>query len=377
MLNSLGSLLASILFAAVTLVPAKVETEAAPYPKDALDDIAIWIHPEHAELSLVIAAVKVSQGSKPAGIAVYNLLGKRIQFLAGASPNNIDLRYNFNFRGKRTSIIAVSHWWSNTVRLYTIDKATRILSEITTKPIATGLKKLRGLCMYYNPDLDEYYYFTSSKQGGIEQYQIISADDGVTARKIRQLALPSIVEGCVVDDELAKFYVAQENVAIWKFDAMPGGSDKGSRVAAARRFGNRLKKDIEGLTIYYGRQHEGYLIASSQGNDRFIVYDRQGDNRYLGSFRIGSNRDQAIDAVTHTDGIDVTNFPLGKQFPHGMFIAQDDQNTDRNESPIYQNFKFVDWKLIADALDLSIDTERDPHGQKPALVIVPESPDDD
>ena len=361
MLDSLGSLTISVFLAAASMVPAKVETEAAPYPKDAVDDIAIWIHPDDASLSLILAAVKVSRGSEPAGIAVYNLQGQAIQFLAGASPNNIDLRYNFLFRGKRSAIIAVSHWWSNTVRLYSIDKNTRILSEITAGPIATGLKRMRGLCMYLNPELNRYYYFISSKQGEIEQYQIVSEDDVVTARKVRELALPSIVEGCVADDDLARFYIAQEDVAIWKFDAMPEDSSTATKVAAVRRFGP-LKKDIEGLTIYYGHEQQGYLIAASQGNSRFIVYDREGDNRYLGSFKVGGNHN--IDAVSHTDGIDVTNFPLGEQFPYGMFVAQDNDNTDAAGQPLFQNFKFVDWKPIAEALDLSIHIERDPRGRE-------------
>ena len=363
MLDLLGSLTISVLLAAAPLVPAKVETEAAPYPKDAVDDIAIWIHPDDAELSLILAAVKVSRGSEPAGIAVYGLEGKSIQFLAGASPNNIDLRYNFPFKGKRSVIIAVSHWWSNTVRLYSIDKTTRVLFEITAEPIATGLKRMRGLCMYLNPKLNRYFYFASSKLGDIEQYEINATDDAVTATKVRALRLPSIVEGCVADDDLANFYIAQEDIAIWKFDAMPNGSDTASKVAAARRFGGGLKKDIEGLTIYYGLQHQGYLIASSQGNSRFIVYDREGDNRLLGSFEIGRNL--GIDAVTHTDGIDVTSFPLGDAFPHGMFIAQDNRNTNQNGRPIFQNFKYVDWKHIADALDLLIHRDRDP--RRPAI----------
>ena len=373
MLDSIVSVTISIVFAAASLVTAKVETEAAPYPGDAVDDIAIWIHPDNAELSLVLASVKVSQGGRPAGIAVYNMQGQRIQFLAGASPNNIDLRYNFLIQGKRNVIIAVSHWWSNSVRLYSIDKNTRLLWEITAKPIATGLNGARGLCMYFNPQLNQYYYFTSSQQGQIEQYQIIADDSDITARKVRELALPSGVEGCVADDELAKFYIAQEDVAIWKFDAMPQGSNTATRVAKVGRFGGRLKRDIEGLTIYYGHRHQGYLIAASQGNSRFIVYAREGDNRYLGSFKIGGNH--AIDAVTHTDGIDVTNFPLGRQFPYGMFVAQDDLNTDQKGHRAHQNFKFVDWKLIADALDISIHTERDP--RRPAHSLRRENPDDE
>ena len=368
MIFSASSLLMYILFAGANLIPAAVETQAAPYPKDALDDMAIWIHPNDAALSLVITTVKVGQGSKSAGIAVYNLEGDQIQFLAGASPNNIDLRYNFHFRGNRAAIVAVSHWWSNQVRLYTIDKTTRLLSEITSAPIATGLKRLRGLCMYYRRDLDEYYYFVSGKQGDIEQYRITADDQTVTARKVRELALPSIAEGCVADDDLANLYIAQENVAIWKFDALPEGGNTPTRVAKARRLGNGLKKDIEGLTIYYGHRQQGYLIASSQGNDRFMVYDRQGDNRYLGSFKIGgrsgktNDAQEYIDPVTHTDGIDVTNFPLGTEFPSGMFVAHDNQNTDAAGHLLHQNLKFVDWRLIAEALGLSITAGQNPRG---------------
>jgi len=55
---------------------------------------------------------------------------------------------------------------------------------------------------------------------------------------------------------------------------------------------------------------------------------------------------------------------LGEQFPYGMFVAQDNDNTDAAGQPLFQNFKFVDWKPIAEALDLSIHIERDPRGRE-------------
>ena len=61
--------------------------------------------------------------------------------------------------------------------------------------------------------------------------------------------------------------------------------------------------------------------------------------------------------MTETDGIDVTNFPLGPDFAQGLFVVQDGKNDDGN-----QNFKLVPWQTIAGAVDpaLVIDTTWDP-----------------
>src|SRR5262249_13638526 len=53
----------------------------------------------------------------------------------------------------------------------------------------------------------------------------------------------------------------------------------------------------------------------------------------------------SIDAVSGTDGIDATSASLGPAFPQGMFIAQDGENDGCN-----QNFKFVPWHAIANAI---------------------------
>ena len=56
--------------------------------------------------------------------------------------------------------------------------------------------------------------------------------------------------------------------------------------------------------------------------------------------------------MADTDGIDVTNVPLGSQFPQGLFIAQDNDD----------NFKFVRWDAIETAFNglLSTNTTWDP-----------------
>ncbi|HRA48449.1 MAG TPA: phytase, partial [Thermomicrobiales bacterium] len=88
--------------------------------------------------------------------------------------------------------------------------------------------------------------------------------------------------------------------------------------------------------IYYG--NPGYLLVSSQGSSDFAVYKRD-NNAYVGRFKIDSG---AIDGVTHTDGIDVTNRSLGGSYNSGLFVTQDNDNPSGN-----QNFKLVPWNRIA------------------------------
>jgi 3-phytase len=143
----------------------------------------------------------------------------------------------------------------------------------------------------------------------------------------------------VADDESGTLYVAEEGVAIWKYGAEPDSGSARTAVDTVSATG-RLVADIEGLALYKGKNGTGYLLASSQGSSCFAVYRRQGDNEFVGSFRLTEG--PGIDAVTGTDGIEVTGANLGPEFPDGVFIAQDDQNDGAN-----QNFKLVPWGALA------------------------------
>ncbi|MEM7556183.1 MAG: phytase, partial [Cyanobacteria bacterium P01_A01_bin.84] len=116
-----------------------------------------------------------------------------------------------------------------------------------------------------------------------------------------------------------------------------------------------LVSDIEGLTIYYGADGEGYLIASSQGDSSYAVFSREGNNEYLGSFTIGKNGD--IDQVNETDGLDIINVPLGDEYPNGLLVVQDGANDpqvvvqdDEELENVSTNFKFVDLSELVKAL---------------------------
>jgi hypothetical protein len=175
----------------------------------------------------------------------------------------------------------------------------------------------------------------------------------------------STAEGCVADDDLAYLYVAEEDVGIWKYEAEP---EAGAARVAVDEVGSSLEADVEGLTIYYGPDGAGYLIASSQGSGEYAAYERAGDNHHVTSFQIVDSA--SIDGTTDTDGIDVMSAPLGAGFPNGLFVAQDGDNDTGN-----QNFKLVPWESVAGSA-LVVDTDWDPRGDSPPdLPRAPITPD--
>ena len=333
-------------------VSATIETKAVRVNGDAADDSAIWIHPIDPALSTIIGTQK--QGE----LVVYNLVGQEIQSLPHGRFNNVDLRYNFPLQDNKVAIVAASNRTNDSIALYKVDPATGNLENIAARTIFVGLEITYGLCMYHSLSYGKYYVFINSKRGTVEQWEIFDNGKGmVDATMVRRFKVDSIVEGCVADDVLGHFYLGEEKVGIWKFNAEPDGEKKGHLIDTTK--GN-LTPEVEGLTIYYLSETEGYLIASNQGNNTFTVYNRTGDNEYLGKFRIIANEVLGIDAVEDTDGIDVVNVPLGEAFPYGVFVAQDGENANPDEN---QNFKLVPWEKIADTLGLKKESSYHPRGK--------------
>ncbi len=330
-------------------VTATVETDPVPNGGDAADDAAIWIHPTDPALSTILGT------DKRGGIAVYDLSGQQIQYLPDGRMNNVDLRYNFPLGGESIALVTASNRTDDTLAVYTVDPRTRMLRNVAADSLMSGLN-VYGSCMYRSASTGEYYNFVNSNGGGVEQWRLFdNGSGGVTGTRVRTLNVGSIVEGCVADDVLGDFYIGEENVGIWKYGAEPGDGEGRTSVDVTGSQGH-LVADVEGLTLYYATGGRGYLIASSQGNDTFVLYERGRRNTYVATFEIVPG---AIDGVDDTDGIDVTNAPLGPAFPDGVFIAQDGTNPGAN-----QNYKLVRWDDIATAVDppLRIDLVWDPRG---------------
>jgi len=86
--------------------------------------------------------------------------------------------------------------------------------------------------------------------------------------------------------------------------------------------------------------------VSAQSRDRFVIYDRRPPHAHLGVIAVTASDDGSVDAVSHTDGLDVSSAPL-PGLPAGVLVVQDDANPI---SEIDQNFKIVDWREVEKAL---------------------------
>ena len=319
----------------VVVVAPVGETAPVPHHGDAADDAAIWVHPADPSLSTIIGT------DKQGGLAVYDLSGKQLQYVAAGAINNVDIREAFPLGGQAVTVVAATNKSDHSVAVYRVNPATRHL-EIASPPIPLG-SGLYGLCMYRSRLTGTYYVFATYDSGAVEQWELRAPSQGrVEGRKVRTLSVGSQSEGCVADDELGHLYVGEENVGIWKYGAEPDAGETRAQVDSTGA-GGHLTADVEGLAIHSDGGGTGYLIASSQGSNSFVVYRREAGNAYVGTFAIGAAN--GIDAVEDTDGIEVTGAGLGPAFPNGLFVAQDGRNDGGN-----QNFKLVPWEAIASGI---------------------------
>lgn len=333
-------------------VYAQAETEAVESGGDAADDPAIWLDPKDPSKSKLIAT------NKGGGILVYDLNGKQLQSYKVGKMNNIDVRYDFPLGGKKVDIVAATNRTSNTIDVFSFSGETGELTDVVAEPIKSSMGEVYGFSLYHSLRTDKYYALVLGKDGEFEQYELSDNGKGKIAGKlVREFRLATQSEGMVADDEYGMLYIAEEDFGIWKYNAEPdGGKEPLAQVDIAD--GRRLKDDVEGLTIYYGKDGKGYLIASSQGSNSYAIYNRVSKNEYITNFTID---DGDIDGTYDTDGIDVLGFNLGSKYPKGIFVAQDGKNTDKGKE-LKQNFKLVAWDKIATSMehDLAMDTDIDP-----------------
>jgi 3-phytase len=318
---------------AQTGVAATAETESMPSTGDAADDPAIWVHPKDPVLSLVIGT------DKQGGLWSYDLSGKIVQHLPVGNPNNVDVRHGITLGGDQVDIVVASERITNTLVVLAVDPATRMMKDIVGEPVRAGMD-VYGLCLYRSAVTGSLYAFVNDKEGKVEQWEL--RDDGtgrVEGALARTFHVGSQTEGCAADDEAGVLFIGEENVAIWKYGAEPDSDPADRIVIDLPRPRGHFTPDIEGLAVYHGPNGTGYLLASSQGDDTFNVYERQEPHAYVGTFAILGGR---VDAVSGTDGIEVTHVSLGAEYPGGLFVAQDDQDDQGN-----QNFKYVPWESVS------------------------------
>ena len=346
---------------------AEVKTIGNNHP-DA-DDPAIYVDRQNPSQSVVIGTYK--QG----GLRVYDLAGNEVQSI---SPNkirynNVDITYGVTYQSqlagetatvdlaiasdRRNDTIAI--WQINPQNNNQVEFASPPLVDVTSIDIPKtifgiddGEATAYGLTTYNSPIDGKTYVFVSQSDGNkIAQLELqprIGAADEFTvgAKIVRTIEIPvpkeinkekAFVEGMVVDRDTGILYLAMEQFGILKLDAEPNSKPDLTVVALTKAFEPKssLVSDVEGLVLDYGDNGQGYLIASSQGDNTFAVYQRAGENSYLGSFK--------IKGVGATDGLDLTNIPLGEQYPAGLLVVQ-------NGAQAKPDFKYVNLAKVRQAI---------------------------
>jgi myo-inositol-hexaphosphate 3-phosphohydrolase len=318
----------------VVRVSSTAETTPVTHSRDAADDPAIWVDPAHPGRSLVIG------NDKQGALEIYNLSGGLVQRITTDTTfwGNVDVRQSVTVGGSTYDIVAAMN---RGLRLYSVDPATRELASLTAGGAALVTGGGEGLCLYHPEASGRLFAFVVARTGRVREFRISDRDnDGsLRATQVRQFALGSESEGCVADDRLGRVYLSQEDVGLWRMNAeldVPAHRELIDRVG--RR--GHLVRDVEGVTLVTSGG-KGHLIVSAQNGAHpkksyFVVYSRRG-NVYQFSFRIV--RGPSSDGCERTDGVAAYAGPLGRRYPQGIFVCQDDKNTAPGVG--YQDFKFT------------------------------------
>jgi 3-phytase len=310
-------------------VAPSLSTEPVPHGGDAADDPALWVDPADPAGSRIIGT------DKKGGLAVYDLGGRELQYLAGGNPNNVDVRDGFRLGDRSVTLVAAGDRSTDTIAVWVVDEATGRLEEVEGDPVELGLD-VYGSCLYRSPATGRVSFFGTGEAGEVEQWELSGDGGRVAGRRVRRFDLASTTEGCASDDQHRALYLSEEAAGVWRYGAEAADGDERTRVDEARR-DRALVPDVEGIAVAADAGGDGYLVVSSQGDDSFALYERDGANAYVGSFRVRG--------VESTDGLDVSTRPLGSRFPSGVLVVQDGDNGDE-----HQDFKLVPWDDVTGLL---------------------------
>jgi 3-phytase len=307
------------------LEPIKV-TKVLPHDTD---DPAIWIDSLNPGGSLILGTDKDADG----GLYVYDLEGRidSTKSVKGLQrPNNVDVEYGLMLGGKRVDIAVATERLTHKLRVFSLPEMKPVDGggiTVFEGETAEGYRDLMGIALYRDTT-GNVYAIVGRKNGptdGTYLWQYLLGDNGrgiVSARLVRKFGQYSgmkEIESIMVDDKLGYVYCSDEGVGVRKYyaDTLRGNTE----LALFAREG--FSVDHEGISLYETSDSTGFILVSDQGSDRFHIFPREGStgnpHRHpdLRSVRVRADE---------SDGSEITSFPLGAQYPRGIFVVM---STDR------------------------------------------------
>jgi 3-phytase len=268
------------------------------------------------------------------------LNGQILQFRKVGRLNNVDVRQGFSYQGRELALVAGSNRDNNSITLFFIDPESAHLSD-SVMNVPSGVDEVYGVCMYHRREDNSFFIFVNGKGGQIEQWEVTGGND-LNAQLKASFSFPSQPEGMVVDDEKGILYIGVEDIGIYKIAIDHIGSTLPMLLTGSDSINPRIAYDIEGLALF---SHVGrdYLLASIQGNFSYAIFELGENEAYRSSFILSRGRD--IDGAEETDGLEISQSPLGAAFPDGILVVQDGFNFE-GDSLVNQNFKIVSFASV-------------------------------
>jgi 3-phytase len=272
------------------------------------------------------------------------------------------VRGDFDLGGRRVGLAGTS---GSDLRFFQIDPATGQLSDVTVTRTIRPEHGANGICLYTSRTSGKTYAFATQSDGNVEQFELFVTPDGkVDARSVRGpwdihpepvKVEDGEIEACTVDDITGSYYVAEQDVGVWRYGAEPTAPTTQRTLVISTYLVNDgfLVPDIEGIAVVHDDSGT-FLLASSQGDSTFGLYTldlRTAPYQLLRKFRVSSGA--TADGCSITDGIDATNASLGADFPHGLFVCQDNTNTTPGTEG-NQDFKYVPLDAIIPGINPSM-----------------------
>ena len=328
-------------------IAARLATETTF--RHAANDAAIWVDTQDPAKSILL----VSGGE--GGVEINELSGGRAARFEALEAGFIDIRRNVPGPNGALDLVIASDQRLGAVRVYALDAPARRLTELTAKPIDID-DAITGLCTYRSALTGKLYAYVATDQGQLEQWELFMREGKVSAQFVRRIAAGKGIAHCVADDQSAAVYFSEESVGIWRVAAEPEADAARTPVDLIEPRGT-LHEEVKGLALYRGEGQSAYLIAADAGAGAFNVYSL--DGKSAGVFSI-QGKDLAIGDA---EGLAVTSYPLGSDFPQGALIVADEDAG---------NYKIVAWSDVAQALSLAKDeSSAPPAARKAARTVQP------
>ncbi len=287
-------------------------------------DAAVWHDPTDASKHFLIATLEED------GLAVFDQDGTQLFHDDSREVLGADIRYNIEDNlGNSVDVLAVGLPDDGGFAFYSIENDTTApLVDLGTLDVDV---EAESLCLYKNVTTGALSLTGVTEDGDAIQYKLTYDGTRIVSTiednlgdplAVRNFNVGGELSACIIDDQTATLYIAEQDLGIWAYGADPENVKDRHLVDSVDPLG-RLE-EVEGLDLIY-QENGGYLVVADEGQG-FLLYDRLDENEYAGQFLPESLEEAKALAVAYD----------------GLWLA----NTEAEE-PVYEKLAFSELNTYA------------------------------